>query len=385
MICGKYCVRIKVKKNTIASAFWGLAIAAYMFQCYWRECARLIVPSLAVFLALEIRNIKFKAGNQWMKAYLLFFLYLSSSFGVSCLAGTTAGTALRFYLILLVIPLATCIKESGFEKEWMITKVLAVIKAGTVLITWLDVFIKQNYIAYRAWAQTTGAGDIYIINGIPRVQILGTSIFVLLFVCEYLNKKGLTAFGVVMLLTALAAGNSAYVLGIVFFLTCYYFPILIRWLERKNWRLIFFIPLAVALLVVFGKYSIDSMKLKADVSNAVRIEQIEVLTNTNPVFGSGLGHHVSGGGRWRNYNGDTYFELQTLYIYNQVGIVGLLAFYVLTVVPYTGKKKRLKLVAYLTYLLYTFFNPYCFDSTHIFAVVMISNLIPEVTLDRKSK
>ena len=36
---------------------------------------------------------------------------------------------------------------------------------------------------------------------------------------------------------------------------------------------------------------------------------------------------------WRQYDGDTYFELQTLYIYNQIGIIGLGTFYLLTLIP----------------------------------------------------
>lgn len=86
------------------------------------------------------------------------------------------------------------------------------------------------------------------------------------------------------------------------------------------------------------------MKVKAEFSNAVRVEQIQVLTETNPIIGSGLGHNVSGGGVWRQYDGDTYFELQTLYIYNQIGIIGLGTFYLLTLIPYARQKKRKKLM-----------------------------------------
>lgn len=79
-----------------------------------------------------------------------------------------------------------------------------------------------------------GAGDIYILNGIPRVQILGTSIFVTLFICEFMKERRLTFYGALMAVTALAAGNSAYVLGIFAFVVFYYGPVLLKWIKRNT-------------------------------------------------------------------------------------------------------------------------------------------------------
>lgn len=368
-------MKCKINKNMVACVFWGISIAAYMFQCYWRSLARLIVPAVIVFLLLEVRNIRPSLGKGWIKVYALFFLYLSLSFIVSCFKGTTISSALRFYLILLTIPIALCIKEPRFEKEWIVIKLISLVKAFTILLTWIDVFIKQDYWNYRVWAREMGVGDIYIVHGIPRIQLLGTSIFVMLFVCEYLKKGKITLYGFLMVLSALAAGNAAYILGLVVFAGMYYFPTFINWIAKRNGRLLFAIPIALVIIILFSYYAFSTMKLKANYSNAIRIEQIQVLTDTNPIVGDGLGHSVHGGGRLRKYDGDTYFELQTLYIYNQIGAVGLGLFYILTITPYMGKKNRRKLLVYLTYLIYTFFNPYCFDSTHIISVLLITNCI----------
>ena len=365
-------MEIKVKKNTWASVFWTVSVAAYMFQCYQRNLAILIVPCLAMFLFIESNRIRFQFYRNYIPLYCFFLLYLTTSGAISYVNGTPISSILRFYLILLAIPLAQCVTEPDFNSEWTVLKVLATVKASTVVLTWMDVFIKQDYQSYRMWAQSTGAGDIYILNGIPRVQILGTSIFVTLFVCEFMKEHRLTFYGALMAVTALAAGNSAYVLGIFSFGVFYYGPVLLKWIKNKNWKLIFVIPISIAMVIVFALYSLRSMKAKVEFSNAVRVEQIQVLTETNPIIGNGLGHSVSGGGVWRQYDGDTYFELQTLYIYNQIGIIGLGTFYLLTFIPYAGQKK---LMCYITYLIYTFFNPYCFDSTHIIAVLLISNCV----------
>ena len=366
-------MRIALKRNNIACIFWFMSIAAYMFQCYWRKLAIFIVPSLIIFLILEIPNIKFLKVNGWILIYGIYGFYLIFSTIVSSILRNPIGSILRFFLILVAIPIAGLVNEDEFGKEWMILKILALIKAGTILYTWCIVFISQDYVLYRAWAREIGAGDIYIINGIPRVQLLGTSLFVIIFVCDFIKRKKITWYNTLMLLAALAAGNSAYVLGIVIFFTFYFLPCIAIWIQKRNWRLMFFIPIAVLLLIGFSIYSVKALKLKAENSNPVRFEQVEVLTNTNPAFGNGLGHVVIGGGKYRTYDGDTYFELQTLYIYNQIGLIGIALFYLLTCSIYWGKRKYLKEITYITYLLYTFWNPYCFDSTHIFAMLLISN------------
>lgn len=368
-------MRIALKKNNIACIFWCISIAAYMFQCYWRSLATLIVPSLIIFLILEIPNIKFLKVNGWILIYGIYGLYLIFSTITSLIVGNSIGSVLRFFLILMAIPVAGLVNENEFEKEWIILKILALIKAGTILYTWCVVFISQNYAPYRAWARGIGAGDIYIINGIPRVQLLGTSLFVIIFACDFIKRKKITGYNLLILLAALAAGNSAYVLGIAIFFVFYFLPRVIMWIQKRNWKLMLFIPISMIFLLGFSMYSVNALKLKSENSNPVRFEQVEVLTNTNAAFGNGVGHSVTGGGKYRTYNGDTYFELQTLYIYNQIGLIGIALFYLLTCSIYSGKKNYLKQITYITYLIYTFWNPYCFDSTHIFTMLLISNCI----------
>lgn len=370
-------LKIKVNINGIASICWAASIFSYMFQCYWRGLAKLIVPLLIVFLMLEITRIKFPFQKEWIKLFMVYIIYLSISFAISCFNGTSINVALRFYLILCAIPLALCIKEPRFEIEWRILKVISVIKSMTILLTWLDVFITQDYMEYRSWALESGVGDIYILHGIPFIQLLGTSIFVMLFICDFLKNGRFTMYGLLMIITAVAAGNSAYILGIFVFITLYYLRKFKDWILDKNWRAFIAIPIALIVIFQFGRYAVDSLNSKKEYSNAVRLEQVHVLMDTNFIIGNGLGDSVNKTGNFRNYNGDTYFELQTLYIYYQIGILGLFFFYILTLIPYTGKNNRWKLIAYISYLIYTFFNPYCFDSTHIFSVLLISNCIPE--------
>ena len=72
-------MEIKVKKNTWASVFWTVSVAAYMFQCYQRNLAILIVPCLAMFLFIESNRIRFQFYRNYIPLYCFFFLYLTTS------------------------------------------------------------------------------------------------------------------------------------------------------------------------------------------------------------------------------------------------------------------------------------------------------------------
>lgn len=72
-------MKIRINKNTLACAFWTVSMMAYMFQCYQRELATLIVPCLATFLLLESNHMKFQSYRSWMPLYCFFF-FLSDNF-----------------------------------------------------------------------------------------------------------------------------------------------------------------------------------------------------------------------------------------------------------------------------------------------------------------
>lgn len=122
-------MKIRINKNTLACAFWTVSMMAYMFQCYQRELATLIVPCLATFLLLESNHMKFQSYRSWMPLYCFFFFYLTISGIISYINGSSIGSMLRFYLILLAIPLAQCVREPNFHAEWIVLKILAVVKA----------------------------------------------------------------------------------------------------------------------------------------------------------------------------------------------------------------------------------------------------------------
>ena len=120
---------------------------------------------------------------------------------------------------------------------------------------------------------------------------------------------------------------------------------------------------------------ISVVESKSLFSNAARLEQANFLIDTNFFIGDGIGNFVRKIGQFRNYNNQIYYELQTLYIYNQIGIIGLSLFYAVNILGLKGiKHQNEKLILYLIYLFYTFWNPYCFDTTQMMAIITLINV-----------
>lgn len=75
---------------------------------------------------------------------------------------------------------------------------------------------------WRAWAQSSNVGDIYILNGVPRIQLVGNALLLVGFMIEVCRKNRITLVSAVLLFGVLAAGNGAFILGIaIFFFVTY--------------------------------------------------------------------------------------------------------------------------------------------------------------------
>lgn len=359
---------------------WTAALTAFLFLCYIPKLAGLIVPFLILFILSGYKNIRIYRFRGWGTLYGVYLCFLFCSLCKAVAAGAAAGEIIRFLLILMLIPIAGIIFDKDFEQKWKIFQFLVMLKAVSVLILWVLVFIRQDAQAYRQWAFSLHAGDIYIIDriavfgrtfGIPRVQLRGNTLFVMAFGLDLFRKRRLTLFNLISLLAGIAAGNQAFILGYACFAACAgwrYLADAVR--KRKKAVFALWIIFIIGALSVFIPYACRVWDAKAAYSNIFRINQLRAFAGADPLFGEGLGRDVLIGG----VRSARYFELQTFYIYYQIGFAGLALFYVLTFAPYIMKRNSYQITAYAAYLLYTFWNPYCFDSTHIFALLLIGNV-----------
>jgi hypothetical protein len=246
---------------------------------------------------------------------------------------------------------------------------IAFLKAIVIFVIYGAVLKSGNFGIVRNYASMKNWGDVYSLGSIflTRVQVHGNALLVMAcFVAFYRRDKFF--YKTVLFLSCLIAGNKAFLIGLFLFFLYFVF----KWIFREKRKCIFYlkfvlilISAALSFMPVFCEVN-SILKEKSVYSNVVRKEQAEVLLSGNFVTGNGVGNYVRQKTSTRNYDGSNYFELQTLYIINQIGIAGYFLFLIVTFGFLLRKKKSYFLCyVYFSYLAYSFFNPYCFDTTHM--------------------
>lgn len=355
---------------------WSLTVFCYFFQVPYRRLASYIVPCLAVFLICSsLKKGAYKLKIDWIKIFACYIVYLCLMVILSLIKGYAIGNIIRFLLILTVIPLFAVIKIENFDIEEEIFLFLAVAKSIMLIYLAVQVLRAGSHYELRSWALTNDYGDIYLYRGVPRVQLHGNGILPIAFIINfYVNKERKAIKYIITLIVGLgilAAGNVAFFLGVGLF--CGYQLIkLIRSKSLSGIKRMFFLLILIIGAGIFAFYAVDMWKVKAGYSNIVRLEQAKALMDNYLIIGNGLGSEVVVSGI-RNTRGEIYFELQTLYIFNQIGAIGLALFY-FVVFSAVYKRGKENLIIFLIYLAYTFWNPYCFDSTEMMTLCLVNAL-----------
>lgn len=369
-------IKLKLTRITkiFPKLFWTSAIACYYFQFPYSSLSKFIIPSITLFLASEIIiNRRIKADWDWLRIYSFYIIYIF----LSCLFGMLGGnqnenSAIRFLLILIALPLFTIIHDNEFEFETNVFLFLSVGKVLLISYYWIQMFISGSFIEFRAFAEVNKYGDMYInpYTHLPAVQVMGNALIVVAFIVSMCKRNYNRIITGVLLFGIVVCGNAAFILGAgLFLLWCYYERVTKRKDEK---RMVYLLVLLIAFIGLF-MYSWYMMEIKADYSNAVRKEQFSALVSGNVITGNGLGNRVIYEGKFRSWRGDDqYYEMQTLYILNQIGIIGLLLFYYLTL-SNVKKHGNLSFIIFIVYLIFSFFNPHCFDTVEMVTLALLCN------------
>ncbi|WP_303815739.1 hypothetical protein [Acidaminococcus timonensis] len=366
---------------------WTIAIFFYYFQVPFYEYAGLITLSIALFMLLDIKNI-FKIFIN-PKIGLLYigtamFCMISILYGIS--NGAELTSSFRFLLILLLLPMCPFYQEISANGLYKVFSVLSLGKAIMLITIACMVILAGSYTGMREWALLNDYGDIYTVyGGIPRVQLRGNALLVIAFMISFQKNNKFTLYNILILLGVLSAGNIAFLLGIVIFFIWHYVQMMRRSTNGLR-KIIVSLVLAVA-MAFFMSYLVLAANSKSEgyfSSNGMRILQFEALTDTNILYGNGLGSPVWGAVQMGRSVTAQYYELQTLYIYYQVGIVCLMAFYILVSYSMVKFCNKSGFIIFLIYLFYSFFNPYCFDTTQMITMIILSNQFPRVVIGDKT-
>ncbi len=343
------------------------------------------ILSNVALLALFILSWKiFTQKEKRMSIYFCIGLLLFSSYSI--VNGNNISLIIRFALIVLFLGLAYFIKLSKkVICNALITTSLVyccLLLAGEIYL--LFFFNKSFLPTLRYEIISLGIGDIYPKYGsFYAIQLVGTAalpfIFMLSFVYRLFYSKILVKRAL-LLLGIIIAGNFGFLVAISVFLFTLCFPIRLTIRRWFNYFVISCIGVVI-LLPIATDFIYKTIEQKKEVSNAIRVEQatflIEDFTETpiSTLFGKGLGNTIDIKGHFRDYRNNQYFELQSLYFLNQLGIIPFIVF-ILWNLYLTYKYipiGRFKLV-YLCYVIYAITNPYIFNTNQIVVIISLVSL-----------
>lgn len=342
--------------------------------------------ALVLFFLIGIRtiviNVKKKNDAEfvfYINTILLLFLVL-----YSLLQDNSISLILRFYVILFLIVSAYYVEPKKIYVDIFLFFIL--LQALFVIGIELYLFINSDaYLPLRYLIRSSDWGDVYKFTDqfLWRVQTRGNALLPFAFFTGlvYLSGRKRLILCSIYLIAILFAGNFAFILGLIFFLTLYIL-LSIRWSFHKIVGIMF---VFAVIGCITGKpvfqYLERTIEIKSTKSNPTRLDQTEVLINDlshdtkSMLLGRGLGNTISEKTYYRDYTGDIYFELQSLYILNQVGFLYFSLFILLNILlAIYLMRHKLLLAIYLSYIFYAFFNPYLLDTSHIAAIIILISM-----------
>lgn len=250
----------------------------------------------------------------------------------------------------------------------------------------------------RAKVMSLGLGDVYTYNQyFYRIQVKGNPVLPIAFLVSLFairSKRIKISVGSLLLVGTIVAGNFAYLLSIVFFVGMYciilffsnqkvsaFLKNILKSQKTVVLTVVSFLFIIVIAVTILYPYLQGLLQRKMLYSIPTRFDQVILLiqdlmeTKTTLLFGQGLGNILNVITDFRDYRNAYYYELQTIYILNQVGVI-YFAIFIATKIIYIIKFWRNKVVyiLYLSYVIYAFTNPYLFDTTNIMVLIVLSSL-----------
>lgn len=307
----------------------------------------------------------------WLSFLALYSLFLGNDF------------QLIIHFMLAIILLLSSNFVSDVPKVFLkIFFFLITVQASFLIIMEfvLNIFYTQNsYLLLRELFIQKGWGDLYTYNGyFYRVQLKGNALipvaFYLTFIREVKNYiKYINFYRLILFIGICIAGNFAFWISTLLFLIGYS----IFFGKNKIVKSILVLSVIISASGLIFSYVSEVLLRKVD-SLGTRGDQYIVLINglTNNiysfVFGNGLGSTLSIRTSFRDYTGDIYFELQSVYYIFQLGILNSIIFFGLMI--YLAIKRiyyKDLLFVYVIYVSYALSNPYFLDTNHVILIIIL--------------
>ena len=320
------------------------------------------------------------------KYYIFFSLILLGLGGYSIIAENNIPTIIRFIIVLWSIGTAYYIRLP--IQILKIIVYLSLIQCFVIIgFEFFMVFLKNEKLCtlIRNYVLLIGWGDIYTLNGIYyKIQIKGNAILPFIYMLSYsyriFPQRYDILFKLIFFISIIFSGQFAFLIAIVAFHVYFLFRRI-----NNNKRLLyisysFLLFLSITFVPIYN-YIKQTLEMKSDESSAIRIEQATLLLKDlgeSPItliMGKGMGNTLSVQTSFRDYTDNIYFELQILYILNQLGIIAFIIFSLYNIYLTITKIKYKELIfVYLFYIMYAITNPYIFDTNHIIVILTLCSI-----------
>lgn len=306
----------------------------------------------------------------------------------SMFIGNDPLLVIRFFSIILFILLAYYVRIDGESIiRWFIyiLSIQAIVVIG-IEIYMVVVFGTGPYGGMRSYFLDSGFGDVYTYgSGYYKVQIKGNALLPVAFMLSalmfgYTKEIKYISLSLLLLVGVVFSGNFAFQISVFLFIL---YLVIKRYFTRKRMAQFFAISIfavAVTLLVAlpYAQSTIEAKSGGQASSMGTRYDQFDVLINdmtsslNSTMLGKGLGNTVSVETNARNYDGYIYYELQTVYILNQLGPI-LFSFFILCNVFLVAKKfkSQVAIFIYALYCIYAASNPYMLDTNHVLLIIVL--------------
>ena len=312
------------------------------------------------------------------KYYIFFTLILIGLGGYSLAAGNNIPTIIRFIIILWSICTAYYIKLPiniiKIVVYLSLIQCFVLIGIEVFMITFSN---DKLYALIRNYVMQIGC--------FYKIQIKGNAILPFVYMLSFCQpifpKKFNNTFKIILLISVLCSGQFAFIIALAIFHLYLLFKDFSK--NTKKFLYIFyaFILMLAILCIPIYNYVKSTLEMKSEESSAIRIEQAELLlkdldeTPFTLLLGKGLGNTISIQTPLRDYTDNIYFELQIIYILNQIGLLSFIL-YILYNIYLTIKKIKYKelIFIYLFYIVYAITNPYIFDTHHIVVILTLCSI-----------
>ena len=391
------------KEDFLLASFLFLCVFSLTRQFNFLFLSNLILVFFFCFslFSLRIIFVNFMKSEKvikkilFMNYFYLFALALYSLF----VQQNSPYLVLRFGVILGLIHLCYFYPR----RKYIVDIFLFLMIIHAIYLIGFHIYLNFNptaWIERRVAYIYYGLGDVYTFNGwFFRIQILGNPLlpFAWFVTLIYPLQKKLKAIMLVLLTVGIIiAGNLTFWIVCALFLVAF---LLLKyggvyWKHVQNYgekvkenpkKLI--LPLSILGIVLITltpfayNYVMTTLSKKGEMSMPVRFDQLYVLisnwteTWVTTLIGQGLGNTIDVVTQWRDYTGNFYFEMQSVYILNQVGIFYMTIFILTNLIfsLHFWKNKMIFLV-YGMYLFYSSTNPYLFDMNHLLVIVILNSM-----------